>query len=809
MREKIFGDAVFVSMMKKLMEKRIAAMKDAPEKPSSESKTTLGEDRAELMESKKERLGSVRDSVREMFGTDGLPKELVEEMIGIRKDIKDDIARSDFLDRLGDGTDIRIRALALSMIRYKDATGDSAKPAIGENGDPCVPHEDGSEESFGSAEQEMLESLRMYFDAYRLAHNAAQFRGNVKTAEDAVVAENLARTLNFYSEDEKESALLDRVFEKYERAGFEKKEIRELIRTCELERLDTLEIHDLKILSKIGDIFSRFVSGDRSKYVGLSAALMIPAFLDGYAPMFLADTFRATDGVDLTQLGLFALLTSASAGLSALFHRQFKDFLDENFSKEGGFGEYIVGNVSEFPGDEVGKFGMERIKQRVAWAKSGYEQVLRDISFDIVPAVVTLLTSSYMLYERSPVLAGGTAAGAGMMMIVDRYVGRKGKFLEKERKARESAEEIERNLNELLGAHMEVILSGEKERFMEDMEVLLSRERVALSDRTYMRVVRNKANESMRLMNYLFSGVAAYFSGGAMASNFVASLLSSGNLTSSLSNILAAKHSLLQSFRDIVQMEIMFNGYAEEEKEKEEGRIGMSELSGRDIRLRGVGVGLGGRRVLDDIDLDIPAGSMVSLEGASGAGKTTLMKVLSGYYKPTEGSVEVGGTDVDKIKKSGSDSIYGKIAYLSQFPYILEDTVRNNVAFGIAGEVADDEIRDVLSEVGLNARFSNLNERLKGGRGDSGTSSGGETSRIGLARTILKLRKNGSHIVFLDEPTASVDDETAEEIARIINEEKRKNPEATFISISHDRYFRGMLESDMVVKMKDGTIRTE
>jgi ABC-type transport system involved in cytochrome bd biosynthesis fused ATPase/permease subunit len=162
--------------------------------------------------------------------------------------------------------------------------------------------------------------------------------------------------------------------------------------------------------------------------------------------------------------------------------------------------------------------------------------------------------------------------------------------------------------------------------------------------------------------------------------------------------------------------------------------------------------------------------------------------------------------EMENVKKSGPDSIYSKIAYLSQFPYILEDTVRNNLTFGISGDVADSEIREVLKEVGLNERFSNLNEKLNGGSGDAGTTSGGETSRIGLARAILKMRKNDSRIVFLDEPTASVDEKTAMNIADIINMEKQKNPDVTFISISHDRNYNEKLETSMPIRMKNGRI---
>lgn len=776
------------------------------EKPKMEPKEELSTDRRELMDSKKQYLESVKGSVKEMFGTEEFPKDLVKEMLEIRKGIKEKISVSEYSDKIDDLTDEKIKLLTIRMARYGKEIGDIENVAEKEKGNIKIIFEDGTEEPVKPEEKELLNSLRIYFDSYRLAHNASQFRGNVKEAEQLIAEENKSRKLNFYSKGEKGEVLLEIVYGKYEQAGFEKEEIKELIRTCDLEKLDNLEIHDIKILSKIRDIFSRFMQGDKAKYVGLSAALMIPAFLEGYAPMFLANAFKGNK-IEMTQVGIFALLSIVSAGGSALINKQFKDFLDKNFNKEEGYGSYIAENVSEFPGDEIGKFGMERIKRRITNAKSSYEEILRTISFDVLPATVTLATSAVMLYEKSPVLAGGTVAGTGLMMIIDKYVHKKGKFWEKQRKAENEAEKMVQKMEELLSAHMEIILSGEKEKFATEIEAMLSRERIAMSDKTFLEVIQDKVSQFTGMLNLILAGVATYFAGGT-SDKFIASLLYSGNFNEGISRILSSKRKLLNAFRDIIQIETMFNGYAEEEKENEKDRIGMSELKNNDIRLQNVGIEFDKKKILDNINLEIPGGSLVSLEGLSGAGKTTLLKVLAGYYKPTQGTVEIGETEMGKVKKSGDDSIYSKIAYLSQFPYILEDSLKKNLTFGISGDVSDGEIREILKEVGLSERFPNLNEKLNGGRGDIGTTSGGETSRIGLARAILKMRKNDSRVVFLDEPTASVDEKTAIKIAEIINMEKQKNPDVTFMSISHDRNFNEKLKTTMPVKMKNGRIES-
>jgi len=201
-----------------------------------------------------------------------------------------------------------------------------------------------------------------------------------------------------------------------------------------------------------------------------------------------------------------------------------------------------------------------------------------------------------VLYEKSPVLAGGTAVGTGLMMVIDKYVHKKGKFWEKQRKAQDEKEKVVQKMEEILNAHMEIILSGEKEKFSTEIEEMLSEERVAMSDRTFLKVIQDKIHRSTRVLNFILAGVASYFAGGT-PDKFIASLLYSDNFSSGVSSILSAKRRLLASFRDILQMETMFNGYAEEEKEKEKNRIGMSEIENNDLHLENVAVEMGNKEI--------------------------------------------------------------------------------------------------------------------------------------------------------------------------------------------------------------------
>lgn len=767
-------------------------------------KSELRKTRDELFEDKKQNLEDVKAALKETFGQEKLPEELVAEMVAIRKEILNEIKLNEYVDEINESISQKIKWLMVKICYYKNGLDNIQEATQNEKGDVNIIFKDGKTEPLGNKEQELLKSLNLYFDAYRLTYNAVNFKRNLTEIEDFVIEENKARTLNFYSKEEKEEVVFERLQKKYKDAGFSEEELRELITISNLEKISDLEVHDIKLLSQIKNIFSRFMKGDVSKYIALSAALAIPAFIDGYTPMLLSNAFKGS-AIDMTQIGLYASLSSVAAGGKVMVNKYFKDFLNRNYSKEGGVDEYVADNISELPPEEITKFGAETIKKRSLNARSGYEKILKMMSFDIVPASITMGASVAMLSTKSPELAAGTVAGTGLMLILEKYFHKKGKFWKKERKSEIESEEVIKKIEEQLNAHMEIILSGEKESFAENIQELLAREKVASSEKEFLQIVIDNFDRFYSALNMVAASIATYFAGGS-PDKFIAALAYSGQLQNSFSKILDSKRKLLSSLRQMMQMDLMFNGYAEEEAKKEEYRIGASEVENNNISLKNVNVNFENKQILKDINLDIPEGSMASLSGLSGAGKTTLMKVISGYYKPTSGEVNLGGVDMDKIKKSGEDSIYNRIAYLSQFPYILDDSIRNNLTFGIKNRVEDEQLTKILQAVRLSERFNNLNEKLIGGRGDLGATSGGESSRIGLARVLLKIRNSDSKIVFLDEPTASVDEETSREIANIINQEKRERPNVTFIVISHDKDFVKMLNCDTEVKMKKGEI---
>ena len=197
---------------------------------------------------------------------------------------------------------------------------------------------------------------------------------------------------------------------------------------------------------------------------------------------------------------------------------------------------------------------------------------------------------------------------------------------------------------------------------------------------------------------------------------------------------------------------------------------------GGEIRLRDVHFGYGdGRDVLDGIDVHVPAGETHAVVGATGAGKSTLAKLLLRFHDPRSGEVLIDGTDVRELTFS---SLRRSIGYVSQDVFLFQGTVRENLAFG-RPDATDDEIAEAarLAEahefiVGLADGY----DTIVGERGQK--LSGGQRQRLSIARAILR----DPAILILDEATSAVDNETEAAIQRSLARVAR---DRTAIVIAH------------------------
>ena len=172
----------------------------------------------------------------------------------------------------------------------------------------------------------------------------------------------------------------------------------------------------------------------------------------------------------------------------------------------------------------------------------------------------------------------------------------------------------------------------------------------------------------------------------------------------------------------------------------------------------------------DHVGLEAFTGTMerghsYMLVGESGAGKTTVSNVLMQLLTPTEGQVTVDGHDLQTLE---CEWYHKQIAYLSQTPYIMSGTLRENLQFGL--EMADDALWHVLAQVQLAEFVRTLPEGLDTVIGEQGYGlSGGQRQRLALGRTLLR----PAQIVILDEVTAHLDVETEHLIMEVLREYSR------------------------------------
>ena len=165
---------------------------------------------------------------------------------------------------------------------------------------------------------------------------------------------------------------------------------------------------------------------------------------------------------------------------------------------------------------------------------------------------------------------------------------------------------------------------------------------------------------------------------------------------------------------------------------------------------------------LDDISLTIERGQSVAFVGPSGSGKSTLIDVMLGLLPTTAGQVLVDGADIHDDLRAWQ----GQIGYVPQSVYLLDDTIRRNVAFALADEAIDDRrVWQALAAAQLADLVGGLPEGLDTPVGERGVRlSGGQRQRIGIARAIY----HDPAVLVLDEATSAIDSETEGALLREI-----------------------------------------
>lgn len=206
-------------------------------------------------------------------------------------------------------------------------------------------------------------------------------------------------------------------------------------------------------------------------------------------------------------------------------------------------------------------------------------------------------------------------------------------------------------------------------------------------------------------------------------------------------------------------------------------------------------------RVLDHFNLRIEAGEKIALVGVNGAGKTTIIKLLCGFYKPDSGRILINGTDIKMFRK---EDLYDLVAPVFQEATILPFTIAQNISM-TEKEMDRNRIRECLIKVGLWDKVSGLpngmDSMMMNLETDGGVNlSGGQQQKLLIARALYK----GATLLFFDEPTAALDPIAESETYEMFHD---MAGDKTAIFISHR--LASTRFCDRVVFLERGSVKAE
>ena len=201
------------------------------------------------------------------------------------------------------------------------------------------------------------------------------------------------------------------------------------------------------------------------------------------------------------------------------------------------------------------------------------------------------------------------------------------------------------------------------------------------------------------------------------------------------------------------------------------------------------------QKVIQDVNLKINKGETVAIVGASGSGKSTLLDLIIGIRRPKSGGVFVDGTE---LNENNVDGWFANMSLIPQQSFLLDDTVRENIAFGSNNHLIDDEkIYQSIKRVGLSSIINKSDEGIYSRIGERGALfSGGERQRMGIARLLYQ----DAPIFFIDEATSALDQKSELEIHDFLDLLDNK----TIVFITHQ--LTTIKKCDKIVLIDDGKV---
>lgn len=214
------------------------------------------------------------------------------------------------------------------------------------------------------------------------------------------------------------------------------------------------------------------------------------------------------------------------------------------------------------------------------------------------------------------------------------------------------------------------------------------------------------------------------------------------------------------------------------------------------LKAQSINKSYGKLQILKGVDIAVEHGEIVTIVGASGAGKSSLLNIIGTLDKPDSGSVLIKGQDVNRLSKSQLSTFRNKqIGFIFQFHHLLvEFSALENVCMpafigGVSKAEAEKRAKELLDMLGLADRVDHKPNQL----------SGGEQQRVAVARALI----NNPALVLADEPSGNLDSTNARELHQLFIDLRREFNQ-TFIIVTHNEELADL--SDRKILMKDGLI---
>ncbi|QYJ83258.1 ABCB family ABC transporter ATP-binding protein/permease [Shewanella aegiceratis] len=212
------------------------------------------------------------------------------------------------------------------------------------------------------------------------------------------------------------------------------------------------------------------------------------------------------------------------------------------------------------------------------------------------------------------------------------------------------------------------------------------------------------------------------------------------------------------------------------------------------LKFEGVSFRYGDRPILSDVSFEIPAGHKVAIVGDSGAGKSTIVKLLFRFYETQQGTITIDGQDTKALTQH---ALRSAIAIVPQDTVLFNDSLLENIRYGLPG-ASDDQVKAAIELAHLSNFVSQLSEGWHTKVGERGLKlSGGEKQRVAIARAILK----GSPLLVFDEATSSLDSHSEQAILNALKEMAKGH---TSLVIAHR--LSTVVDADQILVLSQGKI---